>query len=303
MTTPLRKSDDAIDAYQTVGSLNSGPVATSAPATLTPAEVREHIDGIAAFLGGSANVIMQLALKPVGYGVMESDVHTGSVMLVPAKRLRTTLTYIAVALMGDEGDRAAYRAAVNGAHRTVHTKPTSPVKYNAFDPKLQLWVASCMYWGLDDLYQRLRGPMTPELAEAFYQHCARFGTTLQMRQEMWPATRDEFYVYWEENLATRTIDDPTREYFNALTDLRMISKPLQRVFGPFHRFVTTALLPPHLRAEMGMTWTPRQERRFVFVLRALAAVWSKLPTVIRLFPYNFYLADMRLRRRFGRPLI
>ncbi|MGX1806837.1 oxygenase MpaB family protein [Nocardia sp. NPDC055321] len=303
MTAPLRKSDDAIDSYQSVGSLNSVPGPVSAPPSLTTAEVREHIDGIAAFLGGAANVIMQLALKPVGYGVMESDVHSGSVMLVPMKRLRTTLTYIAVSLMGDEGDRAAYRVAVNSVHRHVRTKPTSPVKYNAFDPQLQLWVASCMYWGLDDLYQRLRGPMTPELAEAFYQHCARFGTTLQMRQEMWPPTRDEFYVYWEQTLKTRTIDDPTREYFNALTDLKMISPRLQRVFGPFHRFVTTALLPPHLRAEMGMTWTARDERRFTLMLRVMSTVWSKLPTVIRLFPYNFYLADLRRRRRFGRPLV
>ena len=73
--------------------------------------------------------------------------------------------------------------------------------------------------------------------------------------------------------------------------------------GRFHRFTVTALLPQHLRDEMGMRWTARDERRFRFVLRSISAVWTRMPTVIRVFPFNFYLADMRLRRRFGRPLV
>lgn len=294
MTAPLRQPfHDPADGYG------------FAPGTepLTPETVREHIDGLAAFLGGAANVIMQLSLKPVGYGVMESDVRSGSVMVRPIKRLRTTLTYIAVALLGEDDDRVAYREAVNKSHRTVHTKPTSPVKYNAFDPKLQLWVAACLYWGMDDLYHRMRGPMSPEVAEAFYRYSARLGTTLQMRAEMWPPTRDAFYAYWEENLATKHIDEPTRAYFNALTDLKMLPYPLQFLLGGLHRFIVTALLPQHLRDEMGMTWSARDERFFGGFLRLISAVWTRMPTVLRLFPYNFYLADMRLRRRFGRPLV
>lgn len=290
MTAPLRKSDE----YQPVGI---------SPIELTPDTVRDHIDGVAAFLGGAANVIMQLSLKPVGYGVMESDVDSGKITLHPIKRLRTTLTYLAVAMLGNEEDQRTYRAAVNESHRTIRSKPDSPVKYNAFDPKLQLWVAACLYWGIDDLYHRMRGPMDPDVAEAFYRYCARLGTTLQMREEMWPATRDQFYTYWEANLATKTIDDTTRKYFNDLTDLKMLPRPLSLTLGGLHRFIVTALLPPHLRDEMGMTWTARDERFFTGLLRVISAVWTHLPTPIRIFPYNFYLADMRLRRRLGRPLV
>ncbi|MFE3797908.1 DUF2236 domain-containing protein [Nocardia tengchongensis] len=287
MTAPLHQFDELPPAYE----------------PLTPESMREHIDGVAAFLGGAANVVMQLSLKPVAYGVMESDVDSGKVTLHPLKRLRTTLTYLSVALLGNDEDRAAYREAVNRSHRTVHSKPGSPVKYNAFDPKLQLWVAACLYWGVDDLYHRMRGPMNPQLAEAFYQYCARLGTTLQMRPEMWPATRDDFYAYWDENLATKTIDGPTRKYFNDLTDLKMLAWPLQITLGGLHRFIVTALLPQHLRDEMSMTWTARDERIFTGFVRVISAVWTRMPTVLRMFPYNFYLADMRLRRRFGRPLV
>ncbi|WP_405485602.1 oxygenase MpaB family protein [Nocardia sp. NBC_00511] len=289
MTAPLRNFDE----YQPVDPIQ----------TMTPATVREHIDGVAAFLGGAANVVMQLSLRPVAYGVMESDVDSGKVTLRPAKRLRTTLTYIAVALLGNDDDRSAYREAVNTSHRTVHTKPGSPVKYNAFDPKLQLWVAACLYWGIDDLIHRMRGPMDPVTAEALYRYSARLGTTLQMREEMWPATRDDFYAYWETNLATKSIDERTRVYFNDLTDLKMLAWPLRFAFGGVHRFIVTALLPPHLRAEMSMSWSARDERLFAGLLRLISAVWTRLPGPLRLFPYNFYLYDMRLRRRFGRPLV
>ncbi|WP_040812188.1 oxygenase MpaB family protein [Nocardia concava] len=288
MTAPLRKADQY-------------PFGDYEP--LTPETVREHLDGIGAFLGGAANVVMQLSLKPVAYGVMDSDVDSGKVTLHPIKRLRTTITYLAVALLGTEDDRRDYREAVNTSHRSIHSKPGAEVKYNAFDPKLQLWVAACLFWGFDDIYHRMRGPMDPEVAEAFYQYGARLGTTLQMRPEMWPPTRDAFYEYWEDNLATKTIDDRTRTYFNDLVDLKMLPWPLQITLGGLHRFIVTALLPAHLRAEMHMSWTARDERIFAGFLGLISAVWTRMPELIRLFPFNFYLADMRIRRRFGRPLV
>ncbi|NKY49036.1 oxygenase MpaB family protein [Nocardia vermiculata] len=272
-------------------------------AELTPETVREHIDGIAAFLGGAANVILQLSHPPVGYGVLESTVDSGKLTLHPVKRMRTTMTYLAVAWLGDDRDRADYRDAINGSHRPVHSGPESPVKYNAFDPKLQLWVAACLYWGVDDLYQRMRGPMDPELAERFYRYSARLGTTLQVRAEMWPATRAEFYEYWDRTITERTIDEPVRRYFNDMVDLKMTAKPVQLLAARFHRFTVTALLPQHLREQMGMTWSDRDERWFRRIVGAISAVWTRMPEVIRLFPFNYFLADMRLRRRFGKPLV
>ena len=86
--------------------------------TETSAHVPE-IDGIAAFVGGNANVILQLSHAPVGYGVLESTVDSGKVTLHPIERLRTTLTFLAVAMLGTGAERAKYRQAVNGAHRQV----------------------------------------------------------------------------------------------------------------------------------------------------------------------------------------
>ena len=73
----------------------------------------------AAVLLPAANVIMQLSLPGVGYGVLESPVDSGNVYKHPFKRARTTGTYLAVATIGTESDRELIRAAVDTAHRQV----------------------------------------------------------------------------------------------------------------------------------------------------------------------------------------
>lgn len=270
-----------------------------------PAEfdIRDYIDGAAAIYGATANVIMQLSLAPVGYGVAESRVHSGSIMRHPVKRTRTTLTYLAVAMLGDDADRAAYRTAVNGAHKYVHSTADSPVKYNAFDRNLQMWVAACLYWGSVDVMDRLHGPVDDDIADSFYAYAHYLGTTLQVPREMWPADRAAFAAYWAENLPETSIDATIKAYFDDLLDLKMISPALRLPFARFHRWFTTGLLPQHLREEMGMTWTERDERRLNRLMRATGRVSERMPRVIRNFPFNATLADMRRRQRRGKPLI
>src|SRR5581483_8759409 len=79
----------------------------------------------AAVLLPAANVIMQLSLPGVGYGVLESPVDSGNVYKHPFKRARTTGTYLAVATIGTESDRELIRAAVDTVHREVRSRPSS----------------------------------------------------------------------------------------------------------------------------------------------------------------------------------
>ncbi|MEV6134707.1 oxygenase MpaB family protein [Nocardia sp. NPDC051990] len=273
----------------------------------TPAEdtfdIERHLDGVAAFFGGTANVIMQLSTLPVGYGVLESTVDSGKVMLHPIKRLRTTLTYLSVAMLGTDAERDAYRDAVNLSHRSVKSTAASPVQYNAFDPALQLWVAACLYWGARDLYERMHGPMNDADAEAFYRYGSRLGTTLQMHPESWPADRVAFDQFWTERLAKTAIDPPIRDYFNELIDLKMLPRPARLPFARFHRFVVTGLLPEQLRDQIGMTWTADDDRKLAGILRTLGSITARMPKQARMFPINAYLWDMRIRRRLGLHLV
>ena len=127
----------------------------------------------AALLMPASNVIMQLSLPGVGYGVLESPVDSGNVYKHPSKRARTTGTYLAAATVGTESDRALIRAAVDVAHRQVRSTSSSPVSYNAFDPKLQLWVASCLYRYYVDQHELLHGPLDEAVADAVYHDAKR----------------------------------------------------------------------------------------------------------------------------------
>src|SRR5881227_1423983 len=114
---------------------------TAPPAAVDPAEIdRLSRDVIAASaLYGAANVVMQLALLPVGRGVAESTVDSGRVDKHPYKRQRTTGSYLIVAMLGSEAERRAMRSEVNRQHSAVvRSADEADVAYSAFDPKLQL---------------------------------------------------------------------------------------------------------------------------------------------------------------------
>ncbi|MEV5707182.1 oxygenase MpaB family protein [Actinoallomurus sp. NPDC052274] len=257
----------------------------------------------AALLAGGANVIMQLARPGVGYGVIESRVESGQLHRHPIKRARTTFSYLAVALMGDPGERAAYRKAVNKAHAQVRSGPSSPVPYNAFDPALQLWVAACLYRGLEDTYEAFIGPMTPAVRDRLYESAAPLGTTLQVRPRDWPADREAFEEYWREELAKVSIDEPVRRYLLGLADLRFLPRPIGTLLGGFNRFVTVGFLPPEFREHVGLAWNARAQRRFDRLTAAIRVLSRFQPAVVRRFPFDLLLWDVRRRIRTGRPLV
>lgn len=267
-----------------------------------PEIARETINGFA-LAAANANVIMQLSRLPIGRGVAESKVDSGRVDKHPVKRLRTTLSYIMIAMQGTEAEREAMRLEVDKAHRQVRSEPDAPVKYNAFSRDLQLWVAACLFWGTEDIYIKLYGQPSDQMRDDFYRHGARFGTTLQLPDDMWPADRAAFEEYWQDGLTQLRMDEVTRKYLLDLTDTAFLPAPVRRVLGSFNRFVTLGFLPQEFRDELGVTWTDRDQARFDTYVRTTARVNRVLPRPVREFPWNVYLWDVRRRIRKGRPIV
>jgi uncharacterized protein (DUF2236 family) len=243
--------------------------------------------------------------------VANSRVDSGRVDKHPLKRLRTTVTYLAIALLGDERERRVMRDEVNRVHAQVRSRDGDPVAYNAFDRDLQLWVAACLYFGTADVYRRLLGGDPPrERAEALYRYCRRLGTTLQVTDDMWPADLDAFAEYWEAGLRSIRMDDVTRAYLQGIAQLEFLATPLG-VFGrplrpllrPLGRFLTLGWLPEAFRAELGLPYSARAQRLFDAQLRVYAALTRLSPRPLRHFPMNVYLADARRRMRAGRAIV
>jgi uncharacterized protein (DUF2236 family) len=267
-------------------------------------DIRPYLVGVGGDLPGPANVIMQLSWPEVGYGVMESKVESGSAMTHPFKRARTTFTYLSVAMLGNDDDRRNFAKAVNGQHAQVKSDENSPVKYHALNPELQLWVAACLYYGTLDIHEKMHGPITDEdEADRFYQYCARFGTTLQVRENMWPKTRAEFAEYWEAGVAKAAIDDKMRRYLDALVRLENLPAPMQRLSAERSLFFTKGFLPPLFREQMEYSWSAADQEVFDKRIAKLGRMDRRMPTSLKVLPFSALLWDMRRRQRRGRPLV
>lgn len=267
-----------------------------------PTRVVDLLNPAAALLP-AANVIMQLALPGVGYGVLESPVDSGNVYKHPFKRARTTGTYLAVATMGTEADRKLIRAAVDTAHAQVRSRESSPVRYNAFDPKLQLWVAACLYRYYVDQHEFLYGPLDEAAADAVYQDARRVGTTLQVRDDMWPADRLAFDEYWKRSLDELQIDPPVRDHLRGVASMAFLPWPVRATAGRFNLFATTGFLPAEFRAMMALPWGTAAQQRFEWLLAALRLADRLIPHRTWLLGYQLYLWDMRARARRGKRIV
>jgi uncharacterized protein (DUF2236 family) len=260
-----------------------------------------------ALLAGPANVIMELALPAVGYGVMESRVESGRADRHPVKRARTTFTYLAVATRGTDEQKKAYRRAVNKSHAQVYSTADSPVQYNAFDKDLQLWVAACLYKGGVDVARIFIGEADDETADRQYQEAMALATTLQVPAEMWPADRAAFDKYWQESLDKLHIDDTIREYLYpfAVSRIRGVRLPkrLQEPLEQFNLLITTGFLPQRFRDEMRLEWNADKQRTFDRLMAAIRFVNNLTPRIVREFPFNLLLRDVDRRIRTGRPLV
>ena len=260
-----------------------------------------------ALLAGPANVIMELALPGVGYGVMESRVESGRADRHPIKRARTTFTYLAVATRGTDEQKKAYRRAVNKSHAQVYSTPDSPVEYNAFNKDLQLWVAACLYKGGVDVARIFIGEADDETADRQYQEAMALATTLQVPPEMWPADRAAFDKYWQESLDKLHIDDTIREYLYpfAVSRIRGVRLPkrLQDSLEQFNLLITTGFLPQRFRDEMQLEWNADKQRAFDRLMARIRFVNNLTPRPIREFPFNLLLRDVDRRIRTGKPLV
>lgn len=264
--------------------------------------VEDSLTGIGMAAAG-ANVIMQLSLLPVGHGVASSTVHSGRVDEHPIKRTRTTLAYLAIALTGSDEERAAMRSEVNRQHRQVRSADTDPVPYNAMDPGLQLWVAACLYKGVEDIQDVLGIEHDPETAERLYRYCARLGTTLQVKASQWPPTRAAFQEYWDANVENIEMDDLTRAYLQGIARAEFLPAPLPRLIGPLVELQTMGFLPPRFREELGLPWDARRQRAFDAMMRTWAWVDRRVPAPLRKFPFNMYRWDTQRRIRRGKPIV
>lgn len=275
----------------------------------TPRELRDTFT----LLGQSsavANIVMQLSLPPVGEGVSESRVVSGSPRRRPIKRGRTTLQYLALAVMGTDDDRDAMREAVAEVHRAVVSTPTSPVRYSGNARDLQLWVAACLFRYYLDQYTFEFGPLAEPDLDVLVRAGAPLATGVQVKADDWPQSWAQYQAYWNSMLPRLSISPEVHRDFETLADLSflaeswgIIGRIVSAVLGrPYHWF-TRASTPQHFRDLMGWSWTAVDQKRFERILALLALADRFVNPWSTSIVYRLYIWGFRVRRRLGRPVL
>jgi len=234
---------------------------------------------------GAIAILLQVAHPGVGAGVNENS----NFAYRPADRLRTTMTFVYCMAFGTPAERAAIIEEVHRAH-----VPVRGADYTADDPHLQLWVASTLYVCGLDIYEKVFGPLSPDEAELVYQEYAVIGTALRVPKEMWPATRKEFWIYWDEKIATLPITDHAK---NVAKDLMYNKKGPWwiRANLPFLRVLTVAWCPPRMRPEFGLKSSAPKRALYHTTIGLMKIFVPMTPKLIRQYPKKYYMKDMRTR--------
>lgn len=254
---------------------------------------------------GAANVIMQLSNPAVGQGVAHSRVASGRLDVHPIKRTRTTLSYLAVAVLGTVDERRAYRRAVTRQHAKVRSDrdPRATEEYSALRVDLQRWVAACLFVGSRDVLELVEGPQTGASAERFLLEGRVFGTTLQMPPSAWPGSTAAFQEYWRGELTKLRIDDEVRSYLLDIARLEFAAAVLPERMRAWHQRLTIGFLPPEFRRALRVRWTPADEAWFRRQRAVFVRIERVLPLAASGFVYRLLLADVRCRIRRDRPLV
>jgi uncharacterized protein (DUF2236 family) len=233
------------------------------------------------FLAGGAAVLLQMAHPLVAAGVSEHSDYRSDLWRRLGRTLRTL--YLITYGSKTEADQAA--AAVQAAHsRIVGTTSTqlgrfpAGTNYSAADPDLMLWAHATLVHASLSAYQRFQQPLTPAEQESYYQEMTLMAKLFGVPKDIIPRQLDDFRNYFDTHIAgtTITVTDTARQI--AAVILRAPLPAPIRLITPAHRLATTALLPPRLRHEYQLHWTPLHALALNPAARALKL--SALPLLI-----------------------
>ncbi|WP_348788638.1 oxygenase MpaB family protein [Leifsonia sp. NPDC080035] len=243
--------------------------------------------------GGGCALLLQIAHPAIGRGVAEHSDFANRVM----DRFHATMVFLTAGLFATPEEFATVRRRVNRAHVPVRgTADGAGPAYNAFDPSLQLWVSATIYHTMMDLYARVHGPLEPQAAEEAYNEFRELGVNLQVPPERWPATLDDFDVYWQDMIAGLRVNDATLAVSRQILYPRGVPGWM-RLLLPDVRLVTAGLLPASVRESFGLPWTEKQQDRFERRMRLTAAVYPRLPARLRHASRDAYLRRLRRAAR------
>lgn len=255
-----------------------------------PNEMKKIVSESATLELGLAAVLLQIAHAAVGKGVSAHSSFTYRRI----ERARRSIVYIYAMTFGTPEEKRIITDATHRAHSVVKGKD-----YDANDVDAQLWVAATMYWSMIESYEMVFGKLDEERADRVYQEFSVMATALRVPPQKWPKDREEFKVYWDDMIANLEVTDEAKAIAQDLFEQKGLPYGWTWLYatikGPFTSVLTIEMLPERIRNEFGIPSTTYTRQAFKIITATNALVIPYLPTSVREFPKNYYMADMRKR--------
>jgi uncharacterized protein (DUF2236 family) len=224
------------------------------------------------FLGGGPATLLQVAHPLVAAGVVLHSDYREDLW----RRLGSTLRALYLITYGtrEEADRAA--EAVQAVHARVHGRIDVQLgcfppgtRYSAADPELMLWVHATLIEASLTVYQRFVRVLSTAEQERYYQEMALVARLFGTPAAVIPRSLADFRDYFAAQLAGKAITatPPAREVAAVILEAPL--PPPLRLLVPAHRLATAGLLPPRLRHEYGLHWTPLHALALPLAARSL----------------------------------
>jgi uncharacterized protein (DUF2236 family) len=211
------------------------------------------------FLGGGPAVLLQMAHPLVAVGVVEHSDYRRDLW----KRLLRTLRALYLMAYGTKAEAERAGAAVQAVHADVRGTTSAPLgpfpagtAYSADDPGLMLWVHATLVEASLAVYTRFVEPLTGDEQERYYREMALVARLFGTPAAVLPQSLAEFRDYFGAQLAGGEIvvTQSAKDVAAVILEARLPAP--MRVLVPAHRLATGGLLPPRLRAEYGLRWSP-----------------------------------------------
>lgn len=222
-------------------------------------------------LSGQLAILCQFANPALAKG---SYNHSSFATRIP-NRLENTTRFMTAAAFGTREEKEAVFSVIHKYHARVKGDD-----YDANDPELHKWTAATLFASFVVVHETFFGELPRETLETLCKEFAVFGTSLKMPPEMWPATLDEFWEYWNHNLETLEVTDMARKLSRDL--LWPVDLPLwMRVTTPLARLVTINILPERLAREYELQPTLLSRLQFQATVHTLRLAYPNLPDHMR----------------------
>jgi uncharacterized protein (DUF2236 family) len=230
-------------------------------------------------LGGGPAVLMQVAHPLVAAGVVRHSDFDGNLW----RRLIGTLRALYLIAFGTRAEADRIGATVQAVHgsvvgRTQESVGRYPVgtRYDASDPELMLWVHATLVHSSLAVYTRLVSSLSDEEQESYYRDMALVARIFGTPADVLPRTLADFRDYLDAELAGRDlcVGRAARDVAAVILRAR-VPAPLLPIV-PAHRLSTAGILPPRLRREYGLSWTPAHAAALAVSARSLRLLVSPL---------------------------